>query len=156
MSQAVRRGIILLAALLLVLAVISIAIFTQKKSLEEQNRNLQAQLTEYQNKESQLLAKTKKLQDDSKAMTDRVAQKDREKAEVQGMYDELKFKYDAVDGQMAQVARERDDWKSRLETTRRERDELMNKLTYQPPKIVYKEREPAPVAVPQGEGYWAQ
>ena len=158
MSQAVRRGIILLAALLLVLAVISIAIFTQKKSLEEQNRNLQAQLTEYQNKESQLLAKTKKLQDDSKAMNDRVAQKDREKAEVQGMYDELKFKYDAVDGQMAQVARERDDWKSRLETTRRERDELMNKLRDQPEKIVYKEREPAAVAVaaPQGEGYWAQ
>ena len=159
MSQAVRRGIILLAVLLLVLAVISVAIFTQKKTLEEQNQNLQAQLTEYQNKESQLSAKIKKLQDDSKVMNDRVAQKDKEKAEVQGMYDELKSKYDAVDGQMAQVARERDDWKSRLETTRRERDGLMKKLSNQPEKIVYKEREPAPVVPPaavQGEGYWAQ
>ncbi len=162
MSQAVRRGIILLAILLLVLAVISVAIFTQKKTLEEQNQNLQAQLTEYQNKESQLLAKTKRLQDDSKAMNDRVAQKDKEKAEVQGMYDELKAKYDAVDSQMAQAARERDDWKGRLEAIRRERDELMNKLRNQPTKIVYKEREvpaegSAPsVAGPQGEGYWAQ
>ena len=157
MSQAVRRGIILLAALLLVLAVISVAIFTQKRSLEEQNQNLQAQLTEYQNKESQLLAKTKKLQDDSKAMNDRVAQKDKEKAEVQGMYDELKSKYDAVDGQMAQVARERDDWKGRLETARRERDELMKKLRNQPEKIVYKEQPAAvPPAAGQGEGYWAQ
>lgn len=158
MSQAVRRGIILLAVLLLVLAVISVAIFAQKRTLEEQNQNLQAQLTEYQNKESALLAKTKKLQDDSKVMNDRIAQKDKEKAEVQGMYDELKSKYDAVDGQMAQVARERDDWKNRLETTRRERDELMKKLRNQPEKIVYKEREPAPVppTAGQGEGYWAQ
>ncbi len=156
MSQAVRRGIILLAVLLLVLAVIAVAVFAQKKTLEEQNQNLQAQLTEYQNKESQLLAKAKKLQDDSKVMNDRVVQKDKEKTEVQGMYDELKAKYDAVDGQMVQVTRERDDWKGRLETTRRERDELMNKLRNQPEKIVYKEREPAPVAAPQGEGYWAQ
>ncbi len=152
MSQAIRRGIILLAVLLLVLAVIAVAIFAQKRTLEQQNQNLQSQLTEYQNKESELLAKTKKLQDDSKVMNDRVAQKDKEKAEVQGMYDELKTKYDAIDEQMAQVTRERDDWKGRLETTRRERDELMKKLRDQPEKIVYKER----AAAPQGEGYWAQ
>jgi len=157
MSQAIRRGIILLAVLLLVLAVIAVVIFAQKRTLEQQNQSLQAQLTEYQNKESELLAKTKKLQDDSKVMNERVAQKDKEKAEVQGMYDELKSKYDAVDEQMAQITRERDDSKGRLETTRRERDELMKKLRDQPEKIVYKER-PASVAAPQpqGEGYWAQ
>ena len=169
MSQAVRQGIILLAVLLFVLAGISVAIFLQKRSLEAKNQDLQSQLSEYQNKETELMAKAKKLQADAQAMNDRIAQKDKEKSQVQGMYDEIKAKYDAIDEQMNQVGRERDDWKGRLETTRRERDELMTKLKHQPTKvvekIVYKDREPAApdgttpdAGEPQGaqgEGYWA-
>ena len=171
MSQAVRQSIIILAVLLVIVGGVSVAIFLQKKSLEEQNQKLQSELEEYQNKQTELLAKSKKLQAEAQAMNERITQKEKEKTQIQGMYEELKSKYDAIDEQMSQVTRERDDWKNRMETARRERDDLMQKLKHQPEKIVekivYKDRPvPAPVSEnaeaapavtsPQGEGYWAK
>jgi len=72
-----------------------------------------------------------------------------------------------------QANKERDDWKGRLETIRKERDDLMEKLKNQPEKVVYKEKpaeamsenppmssegnpEEGSATPPQGDEYWAK
>ncbi len=159
MSQAVRQGIIILAVLLIIVAGISVAIFIQKRAVEEQVQTLQTQLSEYEAKEKESMAKAKKLQADMQSMNDRISQKEKEKTQMQSSMDELKSKYDAIEEELSQASRDRDDWKQRSEKIRSERDKLIEKLKHPKEKIVekivYRDREPAAEAAPQGEGYWA-
>ncbi len=166
MSKAVR----LVAVVAVVLMVVSIAFafwaLSQRQTLAQQNQELQNQISEYQGKESQLLAQAKKLQEDAQALNQKVDQKEREKSQVQNSYDEIKRKVDQFNAQLDQAKLERDDWKNRVSAIQRERDDLAEKLKNRPTQIVYKEAEPkpaeavAPVASPavttaQGEEYWA-
>ncbi len=168
MSKAVRGAVAILIVLLVVSVGVAVYTLMQKQTLEQQTQGLQAQIAEFQTKESDLLSKAKKIQQELDGVNDRVSQKDKEKQQIQQSYDELKSKFDAVDGQVAQANKERDDWKGRLETIRKERDSLMEKLKSQPEKIVYKEAAPkavetanassdAPaITAPAGDQYWAQ
>jgi DNA repair exonuclease SbcCD ATPase subunit len=70
--------------------------------------------------------------------------------------------------------KERDSWKNRLETIRKERDSLLDKLQHQPEKIIYRDKQAAAVsdmpveegmmdengapvaATSQGDEYWAK
>ncbi len=167
MSQAVKRGVVILIALLVISGGVAVFTLVQKQSLEQQNQNLQSQLTDVQKEKEDRQTKVKKYDADLKQFSDRLAQKDKEKDQVQRTYDDLKSKTDELSSQVSQASQERDDWKNRMETIRRERDDLMTKLQNRPEKIVYKEREepqpastpeqPAPaVTAPQGEEYWAR
>ncbi|MBF0489677.1 MAG: hypothetical protein HQL15_03545 [Candidatus Omnitrophica bacterium] len=181
MSQAIQRGIVVLAILLVAAVGISVLTLVQKKTLQEQNQNLQEQLADTKSKQDKLLADSKnlqqqvqKLQQDNSGFNQRLSAKEKEKEDVQNAYDDLKRKSDELTTQADQANKERDDWKERLSTIRKERDQLMDKLQHQPEKIVYKERPaptPAPAAsedsaaaeapavpaapVPQGDEYWA-
>ncbi len=165
MSQAVRGALVILVVLLIVSVGVAVFTLTQKQALEKQNQNLQSEVTDYQNKETELLAKAKQLEKASQELTDRVSQQEKEKQQIRREYDEIKSKFEILTGQFTQVSGERDDWKTRLETIRRERDDLMEKLRTRPEKIVYKEKEfeansqeaavPA-VTSPEGDQYWAK
>jgi len=166
MSQAIQRGIVILAVLLVAAVGISVFALVQKKSLEEQNQSLQEQLADAKTKQEKVLSDSKnlqqqvqKLQQENADFDKRIADKDREKEQIQSSYDELKRKTDDLTAEAEQANKDRDDWKSRLETIRKERDELMTKLQNQPEKIVYRDKpaeaapadsmnEAAPAAAP--------
>lgn len=159
MSQAIQRGIVILAVLLVAAVGISVFALVQKKGLEEQNQTLQDQLADAKTKQEKILAESQKLQaqiqklqQDNSDFNQRLSDlgKERDKAQsdkdkLQSDYDALKQKDDDLSAQVDQANKERDDWKNRLSTIRKERDELMNKLQHQPVKIVYKDR-PVPAA----------
>jgi chromosome segregation ATPase len=173
MSQAIQRGIVILAVLLVAAVGISVFALVQKKALEEQNQTLQDQLTDAKIKQEKVLSDSKnlqqqiqKLQQDNSDYDKRLTDKDREKEQLQASYDDVKRKSDDLSAQAEQANRDRDDWKSRLETIRKERDELIDKLQHQPEKIVYKDRpveesvdqtaSDAPSSNAQGDEYWAK
>ncbi|MBI4308778.1 MAG: uroporphyrinogen-III C-methyltransferase [Candidatus Omnitrophica bacterium] len=168
MSKAVQGALAILIVLLVVSVAFAFFALTQKQSLEQQNQNLQSQLSDFQAKETKLLAQAKKFEKDQQDLMARLSQKDSERAQLQRSYDELKTRSDEVSDQLNQITQDRDDWKNRLETIRRERDDLMEKLKNRPKEIVYKEREPEKpkaedeadpspaVATPEGDQYWAQ
>ena len=181
MSQAIQRGIIILAVLLVFSVGISVFALLQKKSLETQNQNLQDQLSDAKSKQDKIIADAKNLQQqvrkfqkENSSFNDRLSEKDKEKEQLQSSYDELKHSEEDLKTQAEEANKERDDWKGRLETIRKERDSLMDKLQHQPEKIVYKDKpaeetpavsdagsadmaDAAPAAgTPQGDEYWAQ
>ena len=53
----------------------------------------------------------------------------------------MKQKSDDLQSQLDQANTDRDDWKNRVETISRERDDLMQKLKNRPIKIVYKDQD---------------
>jgi peptidoglycan hydrolase CwlO-like protein len=166
MSKAVRLGVWVLAVLVVVSAAVAVLTLMQKQTLEGQNQNLRARIADGQNRETELLAKAKKLQDDADQLNNKVSQADHEKTQTQGVYDELKRKSAELQSQIDQANTERDDYKNRVDTITRERDDLMQKLKDRPTQIVYKDRiVQAPAAVvsapvvdvtsAQGDQYWA-
>jgi chromosome segregation ATPase len=166
MSQAIQRGIIILAVLLVAAVGISVFALVQKKGLEEQNQSLQDQLADTKTKQEKILAESQnlkqqiqKLQQDNSEFTQKLADKDKEKEKLQSDkdklqndYDDLKRKGDDLSSQAEQANKERDDWKSKITTIRKERDELMNKLQHQPVKIVYKDKPVEPAAEGDSSG----
>jgi chromosome segregation ATPase len=154
MSQAIQRGIVILAVLLVAAVGISVFALLQKKGLEDKYQSSQEELSETKTKLEKASADSKalqqqiqKLQQENSQFNSRIGDKDKEKERLQGEkdklqsdYDELKRKGDDLTTQIDQANKERDDWKNRLTTIRKERDELMDKLQHQPEKIVYKDR----------------
>lgn len=170
MSQAVRSGIIGLAALVVFCAAFAFWALMQKQTLQGQNQSLHNQIASDESKLADLTAKAKKLEDDAVALNNKLSQ-------TQSLYDDLKHKSDDFQAQLDQANSDRDDWKNRGETISRERDDLMQKIKNTPAKIVYKEKivykdrivqvpaAPAPsasapevdvtAASGQGDQYWA-
>jgi chromosome segregation ATPase len=176
MSIAVRVSVWVLGVLVIISAAIAVLTLKQKQSLEVQNQSLHNQITDDASRLTDLTTKTtdlttkttdlttkiKKLEDDATQLNNKISQSEQEKTQAQGLYDELKHKSDELQAQLDQANTDRDDWKNRVGTISRERNELMQKLKNPPVKIVYKDRivrvpvvaAPAP-AVPQGDQYWA-
>ncbi|MEI7997976.1 MAG: hypothetical protein WCH62_00500 [Candidatus Omnitrophota bacterium] len=147
MSQAIQRGIIALAVLLVVVAGFAVFFAIQNKQLKDINTSLSNKHNESENKQKDALSKFERIQQEKSELDRRLNEKDREKQDLQTSTDDLKRKADDLVNQANQANRERDDWKNRLETIRKERDELMTKLQNAPVKIVYKDR-PVPAPVP--------
>jgi DNA repair exonuclease SbcCD ATPase subunit len=171
MSKAMQGALAILIVLLIVCAGVAVFALIQKQSTEQQNQSLQAQISDEQNKEAQLLAQAKKLQKDQQDLNTQLTQKDKEKQQLQQTYDDIKSKYDEITNQVSQLTQERDDWKGRVGTIRHERDQLIQKLKHPQVKIVYRDRpvaqaaksaespvgimEAPPVTSPKGDQYWA-
>ena len=167
MSQAIQRGVILLAICLFAVAGVAVFLALQNKNLKEQNQGLQDKLSDSEAKQKEALAKSQSLQQQASDLSQRLKNNDREKQDLQNSVDDFKKKADELSSQVDQASRERDDWKNRLETIRKERDELMAQLKNRPEKIVYKEKEPeavvespeaAEMPAPEaagGDAYWA-
>ena len=143
MSKPMQAAVIILFVLLVGSAAIAGYFLLQNQKISQENQSLQAQVQEFQNKESELLAKAKKLQSDQQDLNDKIRQKEKERDEAKGEYDSLKSKVDDLNSQIAQANQDRDDYKGRVDTIRKERDDLMDKLKNQKEKIVYKDREPS-------------
>jgi len=183
MSKVVKGAVAILVVLLVVSVGVAVFTLLGKQTLEQQNQNLQTQISDLQAKADQVLAKSKKLEKDQKDLSDRFAQTTKEKQDLQAQYDDLKGKADDAATQITQLndqltktnqerddlkgraetmRKERDDWKGRMETIRKERDDLAQKLKNQPEKIVekivYKEPEKKEeVAPPTTDSvYWSQ
>lgn len=180
MSKAMRGALAILLFLLILCVGVAVYALIQRQSLDQQNQTLQAQIADEQTKQSQLLARAKKLEKDQQELNDKLSQKDREKQQLQREFDEVKSKSEDLTSQISQLNQqlnqERDDSKSRMETIRKERDELMQKLKDRPVKVVYKDRpasaggtpsmslpsvsQPAaatpPSATIQNDQYWGQ
>ncbi|MBF0570899.1 MAG: hypothetical protein HQL12_03405 [Candidatus Omnitrophica bacterium] len=171
MSIAVRLSVGILGVLVVICATVSVLALVQKQALQGQNQNLQNEITSDESKLADLTTKAKKLEDDADRLNNKISQAQQEKTQAQSQYDELKHKSDQLQSQIEQANTDRDDWKNRVDTITRERDDLMEKLKNQPPKIVYKEKiqkvyihdaapaapaaAPVEVASPQGDQYWA-
>lgn len=165
MSQAVQRAVALLTILVLITAGIAVFAWYQKINLQQKNQSLQTQLTDVQTKLAEAVNKSQKLQGDLGSLTQQLDTKQNEKNKLQSDFDALKAKMDGLMGQLDQASHDRSDWKNRLETIRRERDELMRQLQNRPEKIVYKEKplETVPLvqaaassaAATASDAYWA-
>lgn len=138
MSKPIQLAVIALIALLLASAGIGVYLFLQNNQLNQNNQSMQSQIQGFQTKESELLAKAKKLERDQQELNDKISQKEKEREQAQQAYDGLKAKVDDLNYQITQAKQEKDDFKSRVDTIRRERDELMEKLRNQKEKIVEK------------------
>ncbi len=171
MSIAVRVSVWILGMLVVVSAAVAVLALMQKQTLEGQTQSLHSQIANDEYKLADLTTKAKKLEDDADQLNNKISQTQQEKAQVQSLYDDLKHKSDDLQAQMDQANTDRDDWKNRVTTISRERDDLMQKLKDRPTQIVYKTRivrlpvasDNAPASSPvvevtssvQGDKYWA-
>lgn len=140
MSIAVRVSVWILGVLVVVSAAVAVLALMQKQSLEGQNQSLHNQIASDESQLADLTNKAKKLEDDAAGLNDKITKAQQEKIQAQGLYDDLKKKTDDIQAQLDQANSDRDDWKNRVATISRERDDLMQKLKNQPEKIVYKDR----------------
>lgn len=158
MSQAVQRGVLLLAVLLFITAGIAVFAWYQRIDLQQKNQNLQHQLADVQVKLIGAVNKSQKLQQDANDLTQRLDNTQKEKDKLQNDFGNLKARVDSLITQADQAGHERDNWKNRLETIRKERDELIRKLQSRSRKVVSKEQATsAAAAVPAvpSDAYWA-
>lgn len=159
MSQAIRSGIVILAALLVLAVGLAGWALIQKKNAEDRNISLQDQLTESQKKQEKAIADAGKIKQQVDEISQKLKESNRQKDQSQASFEEAKRKADDLTAQIEQFNQERESWKSRIETIRKERDEAVTKLQNQPEKIVYKDRPvenisasvpSTPVAMPEG------
>ncbi len=148
MSQAIRSGIVILAALLVLAVGLAGWALIQKKNAEDRNLSLQDQLNESQKKQEKAIADAGKIKQQIDDLNQRLKDSNKQKDQAQASFEEAKRKADDLNAQIEQFNQERESWKSRIETIRKERDEAVTKLQNQPEKIVYKDRpaESAPIA----------
>ena len=140
MSIAVRVSVGILGLCIVVSAAFAVMTYVQKQTLQGQNQGLHNQIVEDQTKLADLTTRAKKLEDDASQLNAKVSQTQQEKAQVQSQFDDLKHRSDDLQSQLNQANSDRNDWKSRVDTISRERDELLEKLKNPPVKIVYKDR----------------
>ena len=154
MSKAVKQSILILVVLLVVSIAVALMTLLEKQKLQGLNKSLNQQLTDSQDKQSQLVAASQQLKKQVESLNDQLAAKDKEHSKFQTQYDDLKAQYDKISSTVDQMTKERDDWKDRSSTITQERDRLMKELQDRPEKviekIVYKEKEQPkqPVVVP--------
>jgi len=167
MSIAVRVSVWILGGLVIVSSGIAVLTLMQKQTLQGQNLGLSHQISEDENKLTDLASQIKKLQDDGDQLNSKLSQSQQDKAQLQSLFDDLKQKSEDLQSQLAQTSSDRDSWKSRVGTVTQERDALMQKFKERPTKIVYKNRvikvpvnvmtaAPVnPLAAAGGDEYWA-
>ncbi len=160
MSIAVRVSVWILGVLVVVSAAVAVLALMQRQTLQGQNQSLQNKIADDAARLGEITTQAKKLEGQVEQLNNKISQAQQEKAQAQSLYDDLKHKSDELQAQIDQANADRDDWKNRVGTISRERDDLMQKLKNRPKQIIYKERivqAPAPTAVTsnQGDQYWA-
>ena len=128
MTIAVRVSVWILGVLVVISAAIAVLTITQKQTLQGQNQRLLNQIASDESRLADLTTKVKKLEDDAVQLNNTITQTQQEKVQLQGLYDDLKHKSEALQSQLGQANTDRDDWKNRADTLSHERDVLMQKL----------------------------
>lgn len=144
MSKAAKTSIFILIFLLAIGFGFAGYTLLEKQKIEQQKVSLERELQASQDRE-------KKSSGEIKGLKDQLAQETGEKSKVKSTIDGLQKRVEELLAQVSEVTADRDKWQSRLEEIKKERDELVVKLQEKPQvvyeeKIVYKEREPEPVA----------
>ena len=144
MSKAAKTSIFILIFLLAIGFGFAGYTLLEKQKIEQQKVSLERELQASQDRE-------KKSSGEMKGLKDQLAQETGEKSKVKSTIDGLQKRVEELLAQISEATADRDKWQSRLEEIKKERDELVVKLQEKPQvvyeeKIVYKEREPEPVA----------
>lgn len=157
MSKAVKQSILILVLLLVVSIAVALMTLLEKQKLQTKNQSLSREISDFESRQSQMMAESTKLKEQVQSLTDQLAAKDRDRSKFQSQYEEIKNRYDELSGQVDQLTKERDDFKGRSSTISEERDRLMKELQARPQKIVekivYKDKpvELNAVAVPMSD-----
>lgn len=146
MSKAAKQSIFILIILLAGGLVFAGYTLFEKQKIEQQKISLGNELQASQDREKKNLGEMKGLRD-------QLAQETNEKSKFKNVITGLEKRVEEMLVQVSNITAERDKWQSRLEEIKKERDGLVVKLQEKPQvvyqeKIVYKEREPEPVAQP--------
>ena len=144
MSKAAKTSIFILISLLAIGFGFAGYTLLEKQKIEQQKVSLERELQAFHDREKKSLGEMNGLKD-------QLAQETGEKSKVQSTMDGLQKRVAELLAQISEVTADRDKWQSRLEEIKKERDELVVKLQEKPQviyeeKVVYKEREPDPVA----------
>ena len=144
MSKAAKTSIFILIFLLATGFGFAGYALLEKQKIEQQKVSLERELQASQDREKKSLGEMKGLKD-------QLAQEMGEKSRSKSTIDGLQKHVEELLAQISEVTADRDKWQLRLEEIKKERDELVVKLQEKPQvvyaeKIVYKEREPEPVA----------
>jgi chromosome segregation ATPase len=147
MSKAGKQSIIILIVLLV--GSLGFTGFTlmekqvEKQRAEQERFALENDLQTSQSQAKTSLAEVQKLKD-------QVARGEEEKAQLNKTIAETEKRIEDFLAQVGEITSDRDKWKQRLDSIKKERDELLVKLKEKPQviyqeKIVYKEKEPEAV-----------
>lgn len=144
MSKAAKTSIFILIFLLATGFGFAGYTLLEKQKIEQQKVSLERELQASQDRE-------KKSSGEMKGLKDQLAQETGEKSKSKSTIDGLQKRVEGLLAQISEATADRDKWQSRLEEIKKERDELVVKLQEKPQvvyekKVVYKEREPEPVA----------
>lgn len=144
MSKAAKTSIFILIFLLATGFGFAGYTLLEKQKIEQQKVSLERELQAFQDREKKSLGEMNGLKD-------QLAQETGEKSKSKSTIDGLQKRVEELLAQISEVTADRDKWQSRLEEIKKERDEFVVKLQEKPQvvyeeKIVYKEREPDPVA----------
>ncbi len=152
----VAKLVILILSVLLALSVFFVVMtFNQKRSLEQTNKTLTDQVSQSESRELKLLQEAKNLET-------QIKEAQTEKSKLEKDVADLDKKITTLNNQLVQMTTERDDWKNRLDSLKKERDELMTKLQEKPVPQPIKETPLSPqppsvaTSLEKDETYWAQ
>ena len=144
MSKAAKQSIFIL--IILLAGGLGFAGYTllEKQKIEQQKVSLERELQASQDREKKSLGEMNGLEA-------RLAQETGEKSKFKSTIDGLEKRVEELLAQISTITAERGKWQSRFEEIKKERDELVVKMQEKPQvvyeeKIVYKEREPEPIA----------
>ena len=168
MSKAVKLSFAILILLLLFSLGFAGYTLLEKQKVERQKGDLENELKIAKTREEKYILDNKKIEEQLKKVEEERAKIQQDSAAV---YERVK----RTDEDLKKVSHERDEWKARLETIQKERDDLATKLKEQAsvstePKIVYKYIERPPEEKPEekkeekptisfenlDDSYWAQ
>ena len=166
MSNATKQSIVILAVLLVGSFGFAGYTLLQKQKADNQKTMLQNDIKTYQ-------AQTEKYNSDNKKLQEQLKKVEDEKNKIQQDFIAANEQVKNFDEEIKKIMAERDEWKGRVDTIQKEREDLAEKLKQSAePQIVYKyvEAEPQKIDVTQAgaapeskispedldDNYWAQ
>lgn len=134
MSKAAKQSIIILIVLLL--GSLGFALYSMLESQKAKDENLQlnAKLTQVQDRENKAKAEVKKLNEDLSKVN---AEKDRLDEKVKKAEKTAEDLY----GQITEISQDRDKWKSQIDAISKERDDLVSRAKDLQDQLAKKEEE---------------
>ncbi len=170
MSKVAKQIIVILVLLLIISVVLALSTLSQKTELEQTSARLTSEVSQYQNKISEVNAEIKAItseKDDlERQMDEAVAAKSRaeeQMARLNSRIQELSGRIEDMQGRSESMISERDEWKERYREIQKERDDAIEKIREQearlaaqpvftPPATVAKET----TSDKEEEEYWAE
>ncbi len=121
MSQAAKQSIIFLIVLLIAAFAFAGFMVMEKEKIGKEKIGLEKQIGEFQTREKKYILDNKDLQDKLKTIETAKADLEKRMAGAGGNLEE-------IDAKIANLTKERDDWKKRVDTLTEERDKVVAKL----------------------------